>query len=334
MSKPFAIVITSILKETRAIEQYSEESIDSNSRVFVVGDKKTPENINISNCSYYSLKVQKNLPYMFASKCPENNYARKNIGYLEAIRSGFNVIVETDDDNYPLKSFWNIRKINTNAYPVKYKGWVNVYKYFTDENIWPRGYPLEELSKTGPGLSDKSISANFPIQQGLVDGEPDVDAVFRMTVGKKLNFKKDISIVLDKNSWCPFNSQNTTWFKKAFPLLYLPSYCSMRLTDIWRGFIAQRIAWTCGWMILFHSPNAFQDRNKHNLFNDFCDEMQGYIYNKRICNALDDLDLKTGEENMYENMLRCYGLMVKKSWIDKRELNLLEYWINDLITFS
>ena len=334
MDKSFAIVITSILKETRAIEQYSGKCSDGKYKLITIGDKKAPDKINIKNCNYYSLKTQKKLPYKFASKCPVNNYARKNIGYLEAVRSGFNIIVETDDDNYPLKSFWDTRKLNHNPYEVNNKGWVNVYKYFTDENIWPRGFPLQKLDILNPKLPEKLSSAGFPIQQGLVDRDPDVDAVYRMTIGKKINFIKDKNVVLGKNVWCPFNSQNTTWFKEAYPLMYLPTYCNMRLTDIWRGFIAQRIAWTCGWNILFHSPNAYQDRNEHNLLNDFCDEMKGYIHNDQICNELNDMDLKTGNKNIYENMVRCYKLMIKNKWIGKKELNLLELWINDLITFS
>ncbi len=32
---------------------------------------------------------------------PHDHYARKNMGYLYAIRAGYSVIVESDDDNIP-----------------------------------------------------------------------------------------------------------------------------------------------------------------------------------------------------------------------------------------
>jgi len=329
MSKILAIVITSILNEKNAIKMYANKISNSEISLYVIGDKKCPVNFSLKNCKYYSLEQQKKLPYKFVSKCPVNNYARKNIGYLEAIKSGHDVIVETDDDNFPLRNFWDERNIIQRVKYIEDGGWVNVYEYFSDEKIWPRGFPLEHLDKEMPLISKKKSEKYCPIQQGLVDIDPDVDAVYRMIHAQDIKFAKNKKIALGHNAWCPFNSQNTTWFKKAFPLMYLPSYCSIRLTDIWRSFIAQRVAWACGWNILFHSPNVYQNRNKHNLLNDFEDEIPGYLYNNKICNSLNELDLKEGVENLYENLFRCYRLMIKNKWIGQKELKLLEFWIND-----
>ena len=59
--------------------------------------------------------------------------------------------------------------------------WVNVYRYFSSENIWPRGFPLDLVSVPvpEPELSEEGIHS--PIQQGLVDNSPDVDAIWRLT---------------------------------------------------------------------------------------------------------------------------------------------------------
>ena len=43
--------------------------------------------------------IQYEILLNFAKICPENNYARKNIGYLYAIKNGAKLIFETDDDN-------------------------------------------------------------------------------------------------------------------------------------------------------------------------------------------------------------------------------------------
>jgi hypothetical protein len=37
------------------------------------------------------------------------------------------------------------------------------------------------------------------------------------------------------------------------PSLNLSSYCSFEMTDIWWSFVVQRVAWICGWSVLFHS---------------------------------------------------------------------------------
>ena len=132
-----------------------------------------------------------------------------------------------------------------------------------------------------------------PIQQGLADLNPDVDAIYRLTQPLPVSFQKEPKrIALGHGSICPFNSQNTTWFREAFPLMYLPSYCSFRMTDIWRSFVAQRIAWTCGWNILFHEATVWQERNEHAIIKDFKDEISGYCNNREIMDRLMQLDLK------------------------------------------
>ena len=158
---------------------------------------------------------------------------------------------------------------------------------------------------------------NTPIIQGLADENPDVDAAYRMTQKLPVMFAKDSPVALAEGCWSPFNSQNTAWKKEAFPLLYLPSHCSFRMTDIWRSFIAQRIAWTCGWYILFHSPDVRQERNQHNLLKDFEDEISGYLNNARIRGMLEDLDLKSGKENIPENLVRCYRMMTENKQIGR-----------------
>ncbi|MEP6955655.1 MAG: STELLO glycosyltransferase family protein, partial [Chthoniobacterales bacterium] len=69
----------------------------------------------------------------------------------------------------------------------------------------------------------------------------------------------------------------------------LPAHCSFRMTDIWRSFVAQRIAWENGWSVLFHEATVRQDRNAHDLMRDFQDEVSGYLHNRAIVEALSHL---------------------------------------------
>ena len=135
-----------------------------------------------------------------------------------------------------------------------------MYRYFSDANIWPRGLPLDAINDEIPEWAQlPEMQADCPIQQGMADENPDVDAVYRLVLSLPINFRRDRRIALGRGAWCPFNSQNTTWFREAFPLLYLPAYCSFRMTDIWRSFIAQRIAWECGWSVLFTSLRSIRN---------------------------------------------------------------------------
>jgi len=205
-------------------------------------------------------------------------------------------------------------------------GWVNPYRYFSDEDIWPRGFPLEAI-KTPLPLAESTVPSMAPIQQGLTDGDPDVDAIYRLTRTLPITFRKDLPLALSPVSRAPFNSQNTTWFKEVFPLLYLPSTCSFRITDIWRSFVAQRICAANGWDILFHSATMLQERNPHDLMADFADEVPGYLNNSTICRELESLKVNPGIESIPDGLVKCYELFISSGLIAKQEINLLESWI-------
>ena len=324
------LVITSIANEQHPVlKQYAREAGDQQISFIVIGDTKSPLNFNIDGCDFYSVDRQNLLRFKLAKLLPFKHYARKNIGYLIAASQQAEVIIETDDDNIPLNGFWENRNRNQEAHLISYNGWTNVYRYFTEAHIWPRGFALERILDTLPKLPSLT-HVHSPIQQGLADENPDVDALYRLTLPLPISFDLSPNIALGKNSICPFNSQNTTWFKEAFPLMYLPYYCSFRMTDIWRSFIAQRIGWTCGWSILFHRSTVRQERNEHNLMHDFRDEIPGYINNLSICQNLNDLPLKDGIENISLNMVMCYEKLISMGYIGQQEMTLLNAWLEDM----
>ena len=72
----------------------------------VIGDKSSPEDFRINGCEFYNIEEQIKTGFKFAQMCPSRHYARKNIGYLIAIKNGATIIVETDDDNMPYEAFW------------------------------------------------------------------------------------------------------------------------------------------------------------------------------------------------------------------------------------
>jgi hypothetical protein len=332
MAEQKALIITSIANDQHPILQQFATACKEHSMPFIViGDTKSPATFELEGCDFWSVDKQLTLPFELAKITPTRHYSRKNLGYLLAISNGATELVETDDDNVPRKEFWEQKKREVKSYRFENAGWVNVYHYFTKNMIWPRGFPLEELQKKQTDLSAlKMESTNCPIQQGLADENPDVDAVYRLTYPLPLSFEIKTQLALGKNAWSPFNSQNTYWFREAFPLMYLPSYCSFRMTDIWRSYVAQRIAWECGWSILYHEPTVWQERNEHNLMKDFEDEIPGYSNNMRICKALQELQLKPGQENMYDNLISCYQELININVIGKEEMTLLNAWITDL----
>jgi len=330
MSK--SLIITSIANDKHPIlKTFSEECKSNNVSFIVIGDTKSPNEFNLEGCDFWSIERQLILPFQLAKILPTRHYARKNLGYLLAIKNGCTELLETDDDNIPNKEFWNKKEREVMSSNFENSGWVNVYHYFTKHKIWPRGFPLEELQNEQIDINTlKQTKTDCPIQQGLADENPDVDAVYRLTYPLPINFEIEAKLSLGKNAWSPFNSQNTYWFKDAFMLMYLPSYCSFRMTDIWRSYVAQRIAWECGWSILYHEPTVWQQRNEHNLMKDFEDEISGYTNNLNICKELQNLALKKSKANIAENLITCYQKLIDLNLVGKEEMTLLKAWIKDI----
>lgn len=322
------VVITSISSPNPALRAYAKGCGENGWNLIVVGDTKSPTDFLLSGCDFYSIDRQATLDLAYARLCPTGHYARKNIGYLLAIRAGAEVIRDTDDDNLPREGFWSPSAPEITAPSCVQTGWVNVYRWFSDALIWPRGLPLDQIHAAVPEYASLPVRpGHCPIQQGLADENPDVDAIYRLVLPLPQNFHSDRRVALGPGSWCPFNSQNTTWHREAFPLLYLPAYCSFRMTDIWRSFVAQRIAWANGWSILFHQATVYQERNWHDLMRDFAEEVPGYLHNAAIARELEALPIRPGREALGGNLRLCYEKLCEMQCVDSRELPLLDAWL-------
>ena len=329
-----ALIITSISgSENKILQDYAKKASLQGFRFIVVGDEKSPENFDIEGCEFLSLQKQSDFGFELTKLLPTRHYARKNIGYLTAMKGRAELIVETDDDNYAKDDFWNKREQNVQANFYENAGWLNIYNLFSGENIWPRGFSLEHIKQLPDESKAVNKLCNCPIQQGLADENPDIDAIYRMIFPLPFNFKVAANAALGANTWCPFNSQNTTWFKEAFMLMYLPSYCSFRMTDIWRSFVAQRICWENDGSILFHNATVWQERNEHNLLTDFKDEISGYNNNNEIVERLNNLNLKKGIEFISHNLIECYKVFIDMNLINEKELDLINAWIKDVNSF-
>lgn len=300
---------------------------------WVVGDRAGPAGYPLSGARFYDIDAQRALPFRLATMLPEAHYARKNLGYLLAIAQGAQEIVETDDDNIPLSAFWDPRDPWLKARRSKGEGWANVYREFAPSApIWPRGFPIEQVrSCAAVSFGDPEVTECL-IQQGLANGDPDVDAIFRMLHELPIDFAGGEAVALGPGCWCPFNSQNTTFFGAALPLMYLPSHCSFRMTDIWRSFVAQRCLWEMGSSAAFVGPTMRQARNEHRLLKDFEQEVPGYLNNDRIRVALEATVLRAGRDTgtVCDNLLRCYESLVGVGIFSAREMDLLRAWISDI----
>lgn len=326
-------VITTVNKPTPQVRAW--ESIFGE-RLIVIGDEKTPVGWPpVGRSQFFDLEQQGHgYTKLESSKyTPANHYNRKNIGYLKAMAGGCGCIFDTDDDNAP-NTNWTPRVQRVSAEVIVSPGWCNIYSHmqgeFSERVIWPRGLPLTQIRDSrDEWLAVATIDS--PIQQGLADRFPDVDAIHRLIDPGIYLFERKRSIALGEGVWCPFNSQSTWWFPEAFPLMYLPVTATMRMTDIWRSLVAQRCLWAMGKRVVFHSPSEVdQDRNQHDLMSDFASELPGYLHNEKIAKVLDALTLNSNPAGIYGNLRVCYLAMTDNGFLPECELRSLDAWIKDV----
>lgn len=324
-----AAVVTTIQAPTAAMISWAETLHRHGAPLIVVGDEKSPPEYSLEHAQFLSVSEQSSLPFDLTHLLPLNHYARKNLGYLVAMSLRPTCIYETDDDNQPMMR-WGPRTMRVSGRLIETSGWTNVYRFFTREAIWPRGLPLSAIDTPPSDASDKLTLQECPVQQGLANHSPDVDAIWRLLFDREIFFEDELSVVLAPGAWCPFNSQSTWWWPTAWPLMYLPSTCSFRLTDIWRSFVAQRILWEMGWGVAYHAAEVHQDRNEHDLVKDLRGEFTGYSKNASIAAILGDVNLASDRASIGRNMTLCYRALVHAGCLDETELDFLSRWLSDV----
>ncbi len=335
------IVVTTIRPPTDAMKAWMKIADEQGWDLVVVGDKKTDHAAwqKQGSAHYLAPQGQLNTYHELAQAIPWNHYARKNLGYIYAIKNlKADVIFETDDDNFPLPTpFADVAADGTNFKVFGHfttagsqdVGFFNVFEqminyeaggFAPEMPIWPRGYPMTRLRDVdATDFATGNIESRSSLmRQYMCNGEPDRCATQRLTYGMiDVEFDYEESYVLDQNVWCPFNTQSTLTFKNAFDLLYIPWTPPGRCTDIIRGWIAQRLLWERDSHLSFHGPVVRQERNEHDLLADLSEEVPLYCHTEVCLGKL--------LQGKVHDLGTAYSRVVGP-WVTEDEFATIELW--------
>ena len=335
------VVLTTIQSPTNCVQRWSNLKPDE---IIVVGDRKTPDNWNCPNTRFFGIDEQEKFPFQLAGLLPENHYCRKMLGYLLAIRDGADAIFDTDDDNEPYTDSWAAKtppmpdpdeKVLVFSTP---RGFVNPYSFYLPKEIkaWPRGLPLELISSSDVDLAAASpesatnledLEFKIALWQGLVDGDPDLDAIHRLVYQSEFDFIKKEPIVLHGGMYSPFNSQNTLWVDSAVFRFFTPTTVSFRYTDILRSYVALAIMEKFDWD--WASPHPPHVKLETITTCSTTSTRNPYVSGASM--VMKEL-AKVSNRNLsiIENLTLCYQRLENLKVTLPEELSRLKAWLEDL----
>jgi hypothetical protein len=360
------IVVTTINPPTDAVKSWAAME---GWRVVAVGDTKTPPDWAWAGVTYLSPELQVALGYRITERIPWRHYSRKNVGYLFAVAHGARFIYDTDDDNeaispahfrdafapteegfgkdkkgvgkavtFAAEDFLRVASgsasyVSNPKAKRKPLAAINPYPYFGDVTLWPRGFPLETIGapllRTGPAPA----SWRPAIQQSLANGDPDMDAIFRLVRkqhGKSIEiaFEENKPLVYPLGVYSPYNSQNTLFWYDALWATLIPITTTFRVCDIWRGYWTQRILWDMGGHLAFVKPAVAQVRNPHDYLDDFLDEGDLYGKASSLIHLLDSWS--SSSPDMGVRMVELAQAMATAGMWGWGDVHLIEAWVLDL----
>jgi hypothetical protein len=297
------IVTTTINKPTKATIKFSNMP---GWTLVVVGDKKTPHYLYKElDCVYLSPDMQEHGWKELSDTIGWNSIQRRNIGFVYAYEQGADVIATVDDDNIPYDNWGEDILVGQKVEFDLYKSSTEVFDPLSVTNypeLWHRGFPIQQVPYRSGTTYDGKDERKVLIQADLWDGDPDIDAMARLSMKPCVKFNVDKPY--GSYSISPFNSQNTFLSREVIPYYTVLPHVG-RMDDIWGGYIAQLKFPNS---VLYNKASVYQDRNVQDLVKNLENEIIGYRHTQDLLQNLNLWKQYVPEETVefYEAYRRCF----------------------------
>ena len=315
LHKQTAIVVTTIFEPT-FLDSYTENlrgySREGEVTIFIIPDRKTPASVYDRQKEACKRGFDVRCPGLgeqerFLRKIgipddfiPWDTDNRRNVGYLMALDAGCEILISIDDDNFclPDDDFVGEHHVVGTQGPLlgvddsEGIAWFNACTLLESDapaEIFPRGFPYfaragEHVGRSGLRKEDTDRHAAIAVNTGLWLGDPDVDAVTRLSLAPGVSGFNGPPVVLGENVWAPINTQNTALTREAAAAYYyvrmgypLQGLGIDRYGDILSGYFVQKCARHFGHAVRVGTPIAHHRRTPHNLFKDLYCELVGIV---------------------------------------------------------
>jgi len=269
------IVTTTINKPTEATIKFIEIANRDGWQFIVVGDTKTPhEEYEKLDCIYLHPDKQSKMYPELSKAIGWKTIQRRNIGFVYAYNQGAEIVATVDDDNIPYDNWGKDLYIGQEVEVDYYTSELPVFDPLSVTNypnLWHRGYPIDYLPYRHRVEYKGQKKITPLIQADLWDGDPDIDAMCRLSLKPICKF--NITGPYTSNNPSPFNSQNTFLHRDVLPHYAVWPYIG-RMDDIWGGYYTQEMIGKD--KLIYNKATVYQERNKQDLITNLENEVIGY----------------------------------------------------------
>lgn len=299
------IVTTTINSPTEATKKYSQFS---DWKLIVVGDTKTPhDEYRKLNCIYLHPEEQEKKYKELSDTIGWKTIQRRNVGFVEAYNLGADIVATVDDDNIPYDTWGqNLlvgKTIECDCYDSTLYDIFDPLSITKNNHVWHRGYPIQYVPNRLNVEYKGKVKRKVLVQADLWDGDPDIDAIARLSLKPIVDFK-DIQEPYGSNQIAPFNSQNTFLHRDVLPYYACLPFVG-RMDDIWGSYILQHYFKNS---VVYNKASVYQDRNVQDLITNLEKEIVGYRNTLSLVENLENYNhyLPDQTKQFFEVYKSCY----------------------------
>lgn len=282
------IVSTTINSPTKATLEFCKKTDWS---FIIVGDTKTPHSEYLDlqkkypNLIYLDPETQEKKYKQLSDSIGWKSIQRRNVGFVEAYNMGADIVATVDDDNIPYENWGKDLLVGQEIELDMYEPKESIFDPLSvtkSNHLWHRGYPIQILQEKNIVQSVNKEKRKVLIQADLWDGDPDIDAIARLTFKPMVKFD-EITKPYASNKISPFNSQNTFLAREVMPYYAVLPHIG-RMDDIWGAYILQKYFPKS---VIYNKASVYQDRNAQDLITNLEKEILGY---RKTLDLINDLD--------------------------------------------
>ena len=241
---------------------------------------------------------------------PERCHAETSFGFLVAHEEEPDIVLEIDDDVFPLEKQEMVQGHLDNLFsengvtvssPQKWYNTMENLELNVDEPVFARGHPYADDVRM-ENYEWHFQGGRCVLNMGLWTGHPDLDALTTLYYGGldgrcrvKAIRPKRRKVVVGRGTYFAICSMNTAFRPKIIPAfyqLYMNFMGVDRFDDIWSGLFLKKIADHLGDGVSLGGPAVYHARRPRDVFRDLKCEMDGLAINEKLWRIVEESEIE------------------------------------------